>query len=83
MDTYIELKKSALTEAEKIAFIEKVYNDKVTETKLVRIGKYFFIKGFEESQLEATLDHYYVQALELELDDQGTIFNYEDDLDND
>jgi len=70
MDTYIQLKESALTEAEKIAFIEKVYNEKVTETKLVKIGDYYFIKGMEETQLEATLDFYYSQALKLELNNE-------------
>jgi hypothetical protein len=70
MNTYTELKNTALTEQEKIKFIEKVYNEKVTETKLIKKGNYYFIKGFEESQLEATLDYYYTQALELELEDQ-------------
>ena len=70
MDTYIQLKKSALTEAEKIAFIEKVYNDKVIDTKLIKINGYYFIEGMEETQLEATLDYYYSEALKLELNNE-------------
>jgi hypothetical protein len=68
MDTYIKLKDSALTEAEKITFIEKVYNEKVIDTKMVKKGDYYFIKGCEENQLPATLDYYYTQALKMELD---------------
>ena len=51
MDHEIELKDSALTEAEKITFIEKVYNAKVAETKLIKKGKYYYIKGWEGNQL--------------------------------
>lgn len=50
MDHEIELKDSALTEAEKITFIEKVYNAKVAETKLIKKGKYYYIKGWEGNQ---------------------------------
>ena len=67
MDHEIELKDSALTEAEKITFIEKVYNEKVIDTKMVKKGDYYFFKGWEENQLPATLDYYYIQALDLEL----------------
>ena len=67
MDHEIELKDSALTEAEKITFIEKVYNAKVAETKLIKKGKYYYIKGWEANQLPATLDYYYKQAMKLEL----------------
>lgn len=57
MDHEIELKDSALTEAEKITFIEKVYNAKVAETKLIKKGKYYYIKGWEGNQLaKATMN---------------------------
>ena len=64
----IKLKDSALTEAEKIKFIEKVYNEKVIDTKMIKKGNYYFIQGMEENQLPATLDYYYKQALKMELD---------------
>ena len=66
MDHEIKLKDSALTKAEKIAFIEKVYNAKVSETKMVKKGDYYFIKGCEENQLPATIDFYYINAMKLE-----------------
>lgn len=66
MDHEIELKDSALTEAEKITFIEKVYNAKVAETKLIKKGKYYYIKGWEGNQLPATIDFYYINAMKLE-----------------
>ena len=69
MKTEIKLKKSALTEAEKIHFIEKVYNAKVTKTKMVKIGNYYFIEAVKDSQEKASLDYYYHNALELELND--------------
>ena len=67
---YVTLRDSALTKAEKICFIEKVYNAKVSETKMVKKGDYYFIRGMEEAQLPATLDFYYMQALKLELKNQ-------------
>ena len=67
MEKYIRLKDSVFTEAEKIKFIERVYNEKVMETKIIKIDGYYFIKGIEEAQAAATLDYYYTNALEMEL----------------
>ena len=66
MEKHIRLKDSVLTEAEKIKFIERVYNEKVMETKIIKVGDYYFIKGIEEAQAAATLDYYYVNAMKLE-----------------
>ena len=66
MEKHIRLKDSVLTNAEKIKFIERVYNEKVMETKIIKVGDYYFIKGIEEAQAAATLDYYYVNAMKLE-----------------
>jgi hypothetical protein len=67
---YIALRDSALTKAEKIRFIERVYNAKVIETKLIKSGHYYFIEAIEDIQRPATLDYYYLRALKLELNSE-------------